>query len=72
MIEVERAGAAEGAEFYFVSVAGVEKSDGSALVEPFLQLSRRNFGRGTTAGSMPETPKAMISFLIFTSIRLNG
>ncbi len=40
----------EGAELYFVNVAGVEKSDGSALVEPFLQFSRRNSWRGATPG----------------------
>jgi hypothetical protein len=50
MIEVERVGAAEGAEFNFVCVAGVEQGNGSALIEPFLQLSRRNFWGGTTAG----------------------
>ena len=50
MIEVERVGAAEGAEFYFVSVAGVEKRDGSALVEPLLELAGSEPGRGTTGG----------------------
>ena len=50
MIEVQRVGATEGAEFYFVGVAGVEQGDGSALVEPFLQFSRRNFWGGAAAG----------------------
>ena len=40
MIEVQRVGATEGAEFYFVGVAGVEQGDGLALIEPFLQFSR--------------------------------
>jgi hypothetical protein len=50
VLEVERVGAAEGAEFYFVGVASVEKSDGSTFIEPFLQFSRRNFWSGTSAG----------------------
>lgn len=50
MIEVERTGAAEGTESYFVGVAGIEKGDGSALVQPFLQLARRNFWGGAAAG----------------------
>jgi len=50
MIEVERVGAAEGPEFYFVSVAGVQQGDRSALVEPFLQFSRRNFWGGRATG----------------------
>jgi hypothetical protein len=50
MIEVERAGAAESAESYFVGVARVEKSDGPALVEPFLQFSRWNSWGGAATG----------------------
>ena len=73
VIETEGAGAAERAEFHFVIIAGVEERDGAAFVEPLLQLAWRELrGAGRWAGSMPATPKAMISFLIFTSIRLNG
>src|SRR3954465_16072557 len=43
-------GAAEGAEFYFVGVARVEQSDGSAFLEPFFQFSRRNSRSGAAAG----------------------
>ena len=59
--------------FDFVGVAGVEKGDGSALVEPFLQFSSaKPLGRGNGRGRFHRHRKAMISFLIFTSIRLNG
>lgn len=72
MIETEGASAAEGAQPHFVDIAGVEHGNGAALVEPLLELAGCEPGRGAAGGTMPETPKAMISFLIFTSIRLNG
>ncbi len=50
MIQIECAGAAEGAQLCLVSVASVEKRDGLALIEPFLELSWCDSWRGPAAG----------------------
>src|ERR1051325_362047 len=50
MGEVKGARAAERAEFFFVGVGDIEKGDGTALVEPFLQRFGRPPWGWTTTG----------------------
>ncbi len=50
----------------------IQQSQWATFVEPAFQLLRRQLGRRFPDGVDPSTPKLMISFLILTSIRLNG
>lgn len=64
---------AESAEFDFVIIARVQQGDRPAFIQPLLEFPGRTVSaKCGSAGSIPSIPKAMISFLILTSIRRNG